>query len=358
MPLTILEINHLDFIKEAFPAETERIDTNFVLRTGQGTLAKIRAVAGQFARLCKACLRPAPDLVFCRCLGRFIYRRNLSPPINVLRLLMGWFIKLCVWAQVARGARLAVIDQLDELTIDARDMFLLRRCSYYFKRELPQNTWNVFLRVQPPHGEFNDLTFHPAYRLHLHKFAPVSLGITAEKIRRIEEVTGRMADEEKTIDVFYAGPVHHSTVRVAGLPWMHELQRRGYTVEVYEESLPFEDFVAKMRRSWLVWSPEGQGWDCYRHYEVCVAGSVPLINQAGTRRHQPLRPGRHCVQYAVEGDDLCRQAESALANRNALRDMAVAAREHVLKFHTHERLGEYMVHHATGEAVSGARAAE
>ena len=185
----------------------------------------------------------------------------------------------------------------------------------------------------------------------MHKFAPVALGITAEKIRRIEEVTSRIAGQEKTIDVFYAGPVQHSSVRTAGLPWMHELQRRGYRVEVYEQPLPFEEFVAKMRRSWLVWSPEGQGWDCYRHYEVCVAGAVPLINQAGIRRYQPLWPGRHCVQYAVEGDDLCRQAESALADRNALQTIAVAAREHVLKFHTHEKLGEYMVRRVLSEGT-------
>ncbi len=345
MSLRILEIGHLNFIKEAFPAETERIDTNFVLLTERGTLAKVRAVAGQLVRLCRAAVRPPSDLVFCRCLGRFIYRRELSLPVNVLRLAMSWFVKLCVWAQVARGATLAVVDQLDESTIDDRDWFLLRRCRWYFKRELPQNVWNIYLRVQPRHGEFNDLTTHPAYTSQLHKFAPVSIGITVDKVRRIEAVASQMADEEKTIDVFFAGLAHRSTVRVDGLSQLQELSRRGYRVEVYEESLPFEEFVAKMRRAWLVWSPEGQGWDCYRHYEACVAGSVPLINQAGIRRHEPLLPGVHCVQYAVEGDDLCRQAEAALANRDALRAMAAAGREHVFQFHTHAKLGEYMVRH-------------
>ena len=207
---------------------------------------------------------------------------------------------------------------------------MLRRATRYFKRELPQNTWNVYLRVQPPHGEFNDLTRHPGYRPHLGKFAPLSLGVSAEKVQRIEAIVAGLPDGEKTLDVFYAGPLYHSSVRASGFRQLEELGRRGFRVDASEGGLPFEEFVRRMCRAWLVWSPEGQGWDCYRHYEAAVAGSVPLMNYPSIRRHRPLSHGVHCVLYAVEGDDLCRQAELALGDRAALRRMAGAARTHVL----------------------------
>ena len=174
------------------------------------------------------------------------------------------------------------------------------------------------------------------------KFRPISLGITARKVRRIDEVIRALPPDEKTLDIFYAGPVYHSSVRTWGFRQLEELGRRGFRVDVSEGGLPFEEFVRRMHRAWLVWSPEGQGWDCYRHYEVGVAGSVPVINYPTIRRHRPLLDGVHCVLYAVEGDALCRQVERALGDHTALRRMAAAARAHVLEFHTEEKQGLYM----------------
>ena len=338
----ILEINHIPWVKLALPEQTEQIDTEFTTNTARGLTDRLRAGGQQLVRLMRLCFGPPFDLVFCRALSRFNYLPRYSAPLNAVRWLIGMLVNFCVWMQVRRGARLAVVDLRDECAIDSRDLFLLRLSTCYFKRELPQNIWNVYMRAQPPHGEFNGLTRHPGYLPHLRKFQPVSIGISAEKIRLIEEALAGVPGDEKTLDVFYAGPVYASTVRQDGLRCLEELARRGYRVECFDGHLPFGEFVRKMRSAWLVWSPEGQGWDCYRHYEVCVAGSVPLMNFPGLRRHEPLLADVHCVYYAVEGDDLCRQAERALADHDALRRMALAARAHVLARHTDEKLGLYM----------------
>ena len=351
MPARILEISHLPWVKMALPEETDHVDTTFFMLPGSGILGKLRAAGSQILRLCRLSLQAPSEVIFCRCLGRFVYRRELGMPVNFLRWFMRNLIRLCVIVQVRRGARLAVVDQLDESTIDAADFSLLRLAACYFKRELPQNAWNVFLRVQPANGEFIDLTRDGRYVPHLHKFQPVSIGITSPKIRLIEQAVADLPDDEKDLDVFFAGPLTHSTVRTHGFRQLEELGRRGFRIDVSEGGLPFEEFVRRMRRSWLVWSPEGQGWDCYRHYEICVAGSVPLMNYPAIRRHRPLLDGQHCVFYAVEGDDLCRQVERSLADHEALRRMATAARAHVLSFHTDERQGLYMANHLLPGAI-------
>ncbi len=342
MGARILELNHIPRVKLALPEQTEQVDTEFASNTARGVLDRLRTGGRQMARLCRLGFEPPFDIVFCRALSRYNYLRAYPLPVNVIRWLMGWVINFSAWLQVRRGARLAVIDLRDESTIDRRDLFLLRLSTHYFKRELPQNIWNVYLRVQPRFGQFNDLTRDPDFLPHLRKFLPTSLGISAEKVRLIEAIAAGLPEAEKTLDVFYAGPVYASTVRQDGLRCLEALSRRGLRVEWFDGHLPFEEFVRKMRSAWLVWSPEGQGWDCYRHYEVCIAGSVPLMNYPTLRRHEPLVAGVHCIYYGVEDDDLCRQAERALADHGALRRMASAARTHVLAHHTDEKLGAYM----------------
>jgi hypothetical protein len=71
-----------------------------------------------------------------------------------------------------------------------------------------------------------------------------------------------------------------------------------------EAGLPRQKFNEALLASWLVWSPEGSGWDSFRHYEVCLAGSVAVINFPTIRRHAPLLDGVHCFYYGIEGDDL------------------------------------------------------
>ena len=351
--MRILEINHLRHLVVRFPNETEHIDTSFTFTETKGLTAKLRLAGGTFARLWRLTRHEKFDHVFCRSMGRFIYRRNTSPLTNALRFLMGWCICLCVGKQVRRGARLAVVDSGDESPLDPRDLFLLRRCERYFKRELPQNAWNVLARLQGEHRDLYELFQTPELQPLPAKFEPLSLGISLERCRQIEETLGRPpAIEEKRCDVFFSGLTIHSTVRMSGQLQLERLRSRGYRIEFHTDRLPYDQFLERVRAAWLVWSPEGGGWDCYRHYEVPVAGAVPLVNHATIRRHAPLLHGVHCVEYAIEGDDLCSQVEAALADKEKLWQMTLAARAHVLRHHTHAALGEYMLNTLAGEGTA------
>ena len=350
----ILEIGFTPLVATHPAYQTVYVETQVGALPGGGLLAKVRGAVAQGQRLLAGALDTRCKLVVCRSFSRFMRRRELSTPANALRYAMYWFIRFCVWLRVRHPeVQLVVLDWDDEAVIFRRDRFLLDRCSLYFKRELPQNAWNAFKYLQPPHQEpIMEFTSNPRFLPLLAKLRPVPLGIAPEKVARIERCLREADSLEKTSDVFFAGRVSCSTVRMEGLAQLEALRARGWRVDVPTEGLPFEEFVRRMAQSWLVWSPEGGGWDCFRHYEICVAGAVPLINYPTVQRYRPLLDGVHCVFYGVEEGGLARVAEKALADKERLRTMGRAAREHVLTEHTYPRLAQYIVESA-GQAGGG-----
>ena len=91
---------------------------------------------------------------------------------------------------------------------------------------------------------------------------------------------------EKTHDLFFVGAVDgNSTVREAGLAELERLRAQGVRIDQPTERLPYDAFMERMSRSWLAWSPEGMGWDCYRHYEAPIVQTVPVMNNPTILRH-------------------------------------------------------------------------
>src|SRR5262249_35094315 len=141
------------------------------------------------------------------------------------------------------------------------------------------------------------------------------------------------------VDVFFAGQIDpSSTVRGDGLAQLQALAAEGYVIDVVGDRLPFAEFARRMARAWLVWSPEGFGWQCFRHFEAPLAGSVPVIHRPRILRDHALEDGVHALYYEADGDGLRRAVVAALADKERLARIAAAAREHVLAHHTFEAL--------------------
>jgi hypothetical protein len=122
-------------------------------------------------------------------------------------------------------------------------------------------------------------------------------------------------------------------------------------VVISSAPLPYPDFIAALARSWLVLSPEGYGWDCYRHYEACLAGSVPVINRPSYHRPLFLQHGVHCFYYDLGQGSLAALLLAVLANKDRLMGMAEAGREHVLANHTRSAVARYMLREIAGETA-------
>ncbi|WP_426958576.1 glycosyltransferase family protein [Muricoccus radiodurans] len=242
------------------------------------------------------------------------------------------------WELARQGAGprvpVAVLDMHDERAIHRRDLPLLRSCVRYFKRELPANAATAF--APGLRG--------PGLDALLPKLRPISLGLSAAVVA--EAPSGPV---QKEVDVFFAGHLSHAPeIRGAGLAQIEALAAEGVRVDVARKRMPRPDFLARCARARIVWSPEGLGWDCFRHYEAALCGAVPLVNLPSIRRHAPLSEGEHAIHYAVEEDGLRRAVLGALRDPGRLEAMGRAARDHMLRHHTHDALCDYVVRECLG----------
>jgi hypothetical protein len=238
----------------------------------------------------------------------------------------------------ASRAPIVVLDMEDQAIIYRHNVRLLDRCTAYFKRELPTDQARLFLSSSPPALPTEAQRRDPLMAIRLARVHPISLGLSAERIVAIPDTA------EKETDIFFAGQsIGSSTVRERGIEELKELARLGYKIDIATRLLPWKEFAQRCARAHLVWSPEGLGWDCFRHYEAAACRSVPLVSQPVVHRHRPLLEGIHCFHYGVETGGLVRAARAALREPERLCRMAEAGRRHVLRHHTHSRLCDYVV---------------
>lgn len=237
------------------------------------------------------------------------------------------------------SAPIVVLDTEDLPVINRNNFFLLDRCRLYFKRELPVDHWRLFLKTAHPNlptGRFRRLK---QFHTWLEKIRPISIGLPLAHYRELP-----VDVETKSVDVFFSGRVSDvSTVRLRGLPELLALRDRGLAIDIPNERLPPSEFYRRCARAWLVWSPEGFGWDCFRHYEALACNAVPVINHPTIDRYQPLLAGEHAIYYDVEAGGLTRAIMTALSNKAALSKIARAGRDHVLAHHTPPAIANHIL---------------
>ncbi|NBW97088.1 MAG: hypothetical protein EBR28_10240, partial [Planctomycetia bacterium] len=98
--------------------------------------------------------------------------------------------------------------------------------------------------------------------------------------------------------------------------------------------LPRDEFLARCSRALITWSPEGLGWECFRHSEAALCGSVPLMNHPTILQHAAFREGEHCLHHGVEDGELAATVRAALRDRPRLIEMGRAARLHAIRHRT------------------------
>jgi len=328
----VVEIGHHDVFRLARP------DRSFLLWTGRVAKAPAENWAdfgwGEFNRLRQRIAHGEVDLIVAYADDRAPWHwRKLHDAMRrpwqpIRKFVRSFGVPLVRF--LPRDVPLVVVDYSDSQAIARHNHFLLDRCRYYFKRELPVDRWQVFERTG--YGGLPSTRFRhrPSNRRRVEKLRPVALGCPVESIPPAE-----MPFPEKTSDVFAALSLpDSSTVRLAGVEELRALQAEGVRVDMTTERIPQDEFYKRMAESWLTWSPEGFGWECFRHYEAPMQLSVPVINAPKIARQNPLRDGEHALYYRPdEPGDLARTIRSALADKGRLRCMAEAARRHVHAHH-------------------------
>jgi Glycosyl transferases group 1 len=346
---SIVEIGDKPFIKQALPDQVTYFstwpddDARRLLVEGSHVVSP--ATFGPLWRLLRD---PTTSLVVChptffspwhwRWITRALFaRRALRRSSSFLRMMGPQLLRFPLAAPVA------ILDQDDLPVINRNNFFLLDRCRLYFKRELPQDRWRVFLKTGHPNLPTPRFRNIPLYQTRIEKLRPISLGIPLSARMPFPEPV------EKSVDIFFSGRIEGSSfLRGRGISELMTLREQGGIVIDIAERLPQAEFYSRCARARLTWSPEGLGWDCFRHYEVAACGSVPLMNQSTIERHRPLRQGMHAIYYEVEEGGLTRAVVAALADKPRLEAMARAARAHVLEHHTPKALATHIVSTCVG----------
>jgi hypothetical protein len=332
----ILEIARTGYFAGLFPGDVTRFDlttyANLSSPGMSGLLSLRRAIAdGGF------------DLIVCEPnyqapwhpvgLFRILFsRRALAGKASVIRPF---------GLQMLRGRTtlpIAVVDLEDNASINRCDRYLLDACRLYFKRELPVDSWRLFANTMTPRQPSRRFRESAANRRRLSKLRPISLGIPPQM-----EALLPIPPRDKTADIFFAGNAAGLPAREQGLAELEKLKAAGVVVDIPDRRLERAEFYARCAAAHIVWSPEGFGWDCFRHYEAAACGSVPLINYPSILRHRPLEQHVHCLYYPPEPGGLSTTVLSALQDKPKLAIMAENARDHATRFHSRSALGNYVI---------------
>ncbi len=158
-------------------------------------------------------------------------------------------------------------------------------------------------------------------------------------------------ERDKSIDVFFAGAVN-SEERRASIDSVRQLQSEGYRVVAVEGHLPFAEYLSLMSRSWLTLSPQGYGYNGFRHYESMLVGSVPLINVSDPPVVNDFRHGENCFLYSTKRGDINQVIKTALEDKFRLLQIAGALREFVIGHHSTRAVGSYLLREALHQPES------
>jgi hypothetical protein len=152
---------------------------------------------------------------------------------------------------------------------------------------------------------------------------------------------------DRDVDVFFAGAVNCEERR-ASLDRVRQLEAEGYRIVIVEGHLPFAEYLSLMSRSWLTLSPQGYGYNGFRHYESMLVGSVPLINLPDPPVVNDFRHGENSFLYSTTRGDLNEVIKTALADKGRLLHLAEGLREFVVDRHSMRAVGGYLLSQALG----------
>jgi len=272
-----------------------------------------------------------------RSLSRSLFRRSVLRGSMPLARPFG--------AELLRGrvaAPIAVLDFEDTSVIDRASAFLLDRATIYFKRELPPDHWLAFAGTLHRSARTPRFRSEPRNRSRIEKVRPIALGIEAGVENH--PAAAPLPAAEKRVDVFFAGRIHgSSTLREHGIAELDALRMEGLSIDIPGQPVDKAEYLERCARSWIVWSPPGYGWQCFRNWEAALCGAVPLMARPTIEQHRPLVDGKHALYYEPEPGGLAQAMRAAIADRARLAAMGLAARAFVLEHHTRAALARHIV---------------
>lgn len=340
----VLELTYDPLLNRRYPDQTTWISTAFRwsdVRSYQlentSTFQRLNRLAKQFLSGLRAAWKQDYDVVITRCLGSVnSYGNNLL--IHLLRDSLGKaLLMLALFASRGSRVKLVVLDFTDHITIHPRDRQLLWKSDLYFKRELAHNYWQT-LESAVPRGACAGVTQKTDLGRRLAtKLRPISLGYPNDKL------PPAIPSKEKTTDLFYSGTGENIPGRKALAKELEKLSAAGWRIVHGNGQLSRDEFQHQLSQSRLCLSPAGIGWDCYRHYEISAAGSVPLLEYRAIRQHAPYLHGEDAFYFDPQNDIATQLIPFLSTPDETLDQMVQNARNKLLNYHTFSSLAKHIM---------------
>ncbi len=173
--------------------------------------------------------------------------------------------ELIAWLIQGTKVPLVVIDRKDEPPlIISGELPLLKLCKAYFHRECPIQPYAAFYNTTRRFGDSPNIKRARWLVDLFSKIYPISLGC--------QPIEGFVPSERKRVDVFFAGAVAHSEARIKGMRVLERLKDEGYAIDIPGYLHDRREFLRRASEAYIVLSPQGLGWECYRHYEAGYVG--------------------------------------------------------------------------------------
>jgi hypothetical protein len=337
--LRILEIGEFSLFKKCVPQQTTLVFTGANPNRLEGVAFR-EFSPRMLPALLRSLRRGDWDIVFCYppTMPLLDCRRGPLGILSTLVRVTSRFRTLGTYIARHTKSPLVVLDYNDMSSVSIPGLTLLEKSIVYFKRELPLDPAKALFNVLPRFRTHRRVMSSKYYAKNRDKFMPISAGVPQETVQMTLSI-----ESQKTVDVFFAGSFANSEIRRKGIEQLKALAEKGYVVDICAGGLSKDEYLARCARSWLTWSPEGYGWECFRHYEASLCLSVPVLSFPSITRYAPLLNQIHAYHYSIESDDLLNTIEKALAQKSVLATVARNARQHVILNHTHDRICEYII---------------
>ncbi|MCB1473247.1 MAG: glycosyltransferase family 1 protein [Rhodobiaceae bacterium] len=223
---------------------------------------------------------------------------------------------------------LIALELTDSFGIARHQHFLLDKATVFCKRELPVDHWKTLFGSAHRRLPGRRVRMSRRWQQRVAKLRPIGTGFDQWRVGEAGAVFGC----EKTSDVFFMGDVAaNSTARREAPRLIAQLREAGFKVDFPDTRLDYPEYIRRCAQSWITLSPEGFGWECYRHIEAAIAGSVPLVSVPTIHRYKPLVIGRHCLVYYPDEDNIVEVVRDALSDKARLGAIAQAAHEHAVE---------------------------
>ncbi len=183
---------------------------------------------------------------------------------------------------------IVVIDDTDESFLWPRDFELFMNCVIYFKREMPFDKFMCFRLFEEKLNKQQkiDLT---------QKLRPIWISYDMESLSAFTDIDTLVPYEKRDIDISFFCNIHMSHNRIEILPLLDALGKKYNVVTTESGKFAKSEFYDHLKRTKIGISLEGRAWDCPKHYELMLCGTLLLVSRPTIELAIDLKDGENCV---------------------------------------------------------------